>query len=169
MVQKTKEKHPTERYALLIPDDSLCSPLARLDLPCSAYTRKKVKAMGEKGDWRGALGQLDAAEHRAAATLAATLAAARTAQVAPRPEPMTVYMYTACITAMSKCKRWRESLAVLDRMLAAAGEDWGQGLTPNVNTMSAVITACGRCGKGKEALEVRREWFCRSKRKVAPV
>ena len=113
--------------------------------------------MEAHGDWKAVLRELDAAERRAAATLAATLAAAGTAEIAPRPEPMTVYMYTACITAMSKCKRWREALAVLDRMLAAAAEGGGERLTPNVNTMSAVITACGRCGRGKEALEVRRK------------
>lgn len=119
--------------------------------------------MEAKGDWRGVLRELTAAEGRAAANLAATLAAAGTSEIAPRPEPMTVYMYTASITAMSKCKRWREALAVLDRMLAAgaaADDGRGEGLTPNLNTMSAVITACGRCGRGKEALEVRRKVFC---------
>lgn len=120
--------------------------------------------MGANGDWRGVLRELDAAERQAAATLAAVLAAANTADIAPRSEPMTVYMYTACITAMSSCRRWREALEILDRMMAAAaaaGEEdeggdrgGGEGLTPNLNTMSAVITACGRCGQGKAALEV---------------
>lgn len=107
--------------------------------------------MESSGDWKAVLRELDAAEGRAAATTAASTSAA----VAPRAEPMTVYMYTACITTMSKCKRWREALEVLDRMMAAAEEEGGGGeLTPNVNTMSAVITACGRCGQGKAALEV---------------
>lgn len=121
--------------------------------------------MGANGDWKGVLRELDAAEQQAAATLAAVLAAAHTADIAPRSEPMTVYMYTACITAMSSCRRWREALGVLDRMMAAAaaavtaegegrGGGGGGGLTPNLNTMSAVITACGRCGQGKAALEV---------------
>lgn len=116
----------------------------------------KVKVMEAKGDWRGVLRELGAAERRADATVAAAAAAAGTAEVPPRPEPMTVYMYTACITAMSKCKRWKEALGLLDRMLAAAAAagEGGGGLTPNLNTMSAVITACGRCGQGKAALEV---------------
>ncbi len=122
-----------------------------------ARAHDKVKVMEAKGDWRGVLRELGAAERRAAATAAAAAAAGGTADLPPRPEPMTVYMYTACITAMSKCKRWKEALDLLDRMLAAAAAagEGGGGLTPNLNTMSAVITACGRCGQGKAALEVK--------------
>ena len=139
---------------------------------------KKVKGLA-RGDWRGVLRELDAAEVAAAASvvvgpamsiaapaavgagtvgtsgIAGTPGKARTAGTSGavgaatgKPaQPMTVYMYTACVTSLSKCGRWREALETLDRMTAA-------GITPTSHAISATITACGKGGQAQAGLDL---------------
>lgn len=90
--------------------------------------------------------------------------------------------YNACITALARCGRWRQALAILDHMRftanaaeaaaaatafkadPAAGIDGGAAMSPSapaavrpdVFSYSAAITACGNCGEWRRALALLR-------------
>lgn len=84
--------------------------------------------------------------------------------------------YNACITALARCGRWRQALAVLDYMRHTAnavesrqkaGSDVAEGVPvkspalpiavrPDVFSYSAAITACGNCGEWRRALALLR-------------
>ncbi|CAM9882463.1 unnamed protein product [Ectocarpus sp. 12 AP-2014] len=99
--------------------------------------------------------------------------------------PFNIYMYNACITALARCGRWRQALAILDHMRftanaaeaaaaaaaaaalkadPAAGIDSGAAMSPpapaavrpDVFSYSAAITACGNCGEWRRALALLR-------------
>ncbi|CAM9959516.1 unnamed protein product, partial [Ectocarpus sp. 8 AP-2014] len=95
--------------------------------------------------------------------------------------PFNIYMYNACITALARCGRWRQALAILDHMRftanaaeaaaataleadPAAGIDGGAAMLPpapaavrpDVFSYSAAITACGNCGEWRRALALLR-------------
>eukprot|EP00903_Cladosiphon_okamuranus_P012196 g11439.t1 len=121
----------------------------------------------------------------AAATAAATAAAAAAASSSPStssmkqhpaipptpPEPVPPLSAraadaVAAMKALGKDGRWREALAVLAQLKAAAaagveGEGWGEGvgddLAPNVTVYNAAISAVSRSGKWDEALGLLEE------------
>ena len=116
------------------------------------YTKKKklkqkIKNL-PRSDWKAVLRALSAAE-----------------QAADSTTPMSVYMYGTCISAMSKCGRWREALEMVDRMMA-------RGVAPNAYAVSAAIRACGGALRWKEAVALhdrmvdtgvmQRDLFCLS-------
>lgn len=87
-------------------------------------------------DWRKALDELKLAEEEA--------------NVDPTNKKMTIYMYGASLSRMSKQGRWSEALDILGRMRAS-------NIEPNSICLSNAIGACGAAKKHMKALELLEE------------
>lgn len=59
---------------------------------------------------------------------------------------MSVHAYNSCLMHLAKCSRWREALAVIDRMWSA------KGVTPNSFCLNAALDACAAAGEWKQCL-----------------
>ncbi|CAM9981826.1 unnamed protein product, partial [Discosporangium mesarthrocarpum] len=95
-----------------------------------------VEAMllGGKGKWQEVLAMLS--EHKRETSL--------------RGGRPTIYAYNSAIGAMSRCRRWKEALTLLDEMKA-------KGVRPDVVSFNTAISACGNAGMWKHSLDLLDE------------
>ncbi|CAM9424703.1 unnamed protein product [Chrysoparadoxa australica] len=135
--------HPKERelyreVQTMDPDGSLMTPVrvkrAKDMSQAAQLKRQQNKVMrqaadhGRGGRWKQALELIDYC---------------REIQI-----PMTVFMYSAILKALSQSMRWRESLEVLEAMAA------DPATKPNAFCYSSVMTAYGRAGKWEQAVDL---------------
>lgn len=59
----------------------------------------------------------------------------------------SAHVYNSCLMHLAKCARWREALAVFERMSA-------KGVTPNSFCLNATLDACAAAGEWKRCLSV---------------
>lgn len=57
----------------------------------------------------------------------------------------SAHVYNSCLMHLAKCARWREALAVFERMYA-------KGVTPNSFCLNATLDACAAAGEWKQCL-----------------
>lgn len=60
---------------------------------------------------------------------------------------VSAHVYNSCLMHLAKCARWREALAVFERMSA-------KGVTPNSFCLNATLDACAAAGEWKQCLWV---------------
>eukprot|EP00903_Cladosiphon_okamuranus_P014674 g13601.t1 len=112
----------------------------------AAFTRSrdfvlKVRGMS-RWNWRGVLEALEIAEEEEA-RFAET---ERGTEGASNGTP-SAHAYNSCLMHLARCARWREALALFDRMSA-------KGVTPNSFCLNATLDACAAAGEWRQCLAV---------------
>lgn len=94
------------------------------------HEKKKVKGLGEAGQWRQAISEVESAVEGGL--------------------PPDEYVYGSCVGAVANSGRWEEALDVLRRMRRG-------GVAPTTPVYNAAIKACARGGQLKLALALLEE------------
>ncbi|CAN0132135.1 unnamed protein product [Ectocarpus sp. 4 AP-2014] len=99
----------------------------------------KIRGMS-RWNWRGVMRELEEAE-----TVEAKFGEAEKRTTGGSDGRVSSHAYNSCLMHLAKCSRWREAMAVFERM-------WARGVTPNSFCLNATLEACMAAGEWKRCL-----------------
>ena len=85
---------------------------------------REISRLGKKGDWEGAVAQLEEMQ-----------------RAGVRPTPVS---YNAAMSALTKGGQWKMAVDMFDRVFGVGTGDGADKLQPDSFSFAAVISACGR-------------------------